>query len=87
MLVLQFLREKIGDDLRLLLHVELRQIMPAGEQVLVAVGAVGDVATLQRKANAAAADGVAEAVLPDVAAFVDKQVAFLPCAVGKIGAV
>ena len=87
MLVLQLLREKIGDDLRLLLHVELRQIVPAGEQVLVAVGAVGDVAALQRKANAAAADGVTEAVLPDVAAFVDKQVALLPCAVGKLGAV
>ena len=86
-LVLQFLREKIGDDLRLLLHVELRQIVPAGEQVLVVVGAVGDVAALQRKANAAGAHGVAEAMLPNVAAFVDKQVALLPCAVGKIGAV
>ena len=85
-LVLQFLREKIGDDLRLLLHVELRQIVPTGEQMLITIGAVGNVAALQREANAAGAHGIAETVLPNVAAFVDKQVALLPCAVRKIGA-
>ena len=60
--------------------------MPTGEQVLIAIGAVGDVAALQREANAAGAHGVAEAMLPNVAAFVDKQVALLPCAVGEVGA-
>ena len=60
--------------------------MPRGEQMLIAIGAVGNVAALQRKANAAAAHRVAQAVLPNMAAFVDKQMALLPCAVHKIGA-
>ena len=66
--------EIIRHDARLLLHIELRQIAAVRQQMSVAVGRAFDVTALQCEADAATQHGIAQAVLPNVRAFVQPQI-------------
>lgn len=79
--------EIIGNHLCLLLHIELRQIVAYGKQVAVGIGTVADITALQRKADAAQPHGKTQPLLPNVYAFVHKQMPQCTPCLGKIAAV